>query len=212
MASIVPSSALLNTRLTSEKLALEEQLRAIRGEILELSTKNRDLEQRNASLSDEVERKDRALCELRAHVLRLLGTGAKRQTLPPGQHLLFADATSDTVATAIEDLASPDEDIEVVELDASDVEIPDAEEPEKEAPGRRKPRDRKARKLDESNLRREVRRSELPGPAAARWSPMSACPYRGWPRRSKPAVPTSRRMTSTGRFSAMWATATSTPS
>ena len=50
---------------------------------------------------------------------------------------------------------------EIVELESDDALVPDAEEPEK--PGRAKPsRDRKRRKLDESHLRREIRRSEIP--------------------------------------------------
>jgi len=155
MPSAVPSSALLNTRLTSEKLALEEKLREVR-------SKNRDLEQQNAALTDRIAEQEDTLRELQAHLARLLRAGAKRPTIAPGQGVLFDDAGADAITSTIEGLASPsDDEQEVVELEGDDVLVPDAEEPEK--PTRRKPkRDREQRKIDESNLRREIRRSELP--------------------------------------------------
>lgn len=52
MASTVPSSALLNARLTSENLALEEKLREVTKEHREVTRRNRDLEQSNATLVD----------------------------------------------------------------------------------------------------------------------------------------------------------------
>ena len=155
MASVAPSSALLNARLTSEKLALEERLR-------DVTSKNRDLEQRNATLADRIVELEKTQRDLREHLAHLLAVGAKRPTIAPGQGRLFDDSNVDGITAAIEDLASPaTEEAEVVELEGDDVLVPDAEEPEK--PSRSKPpSDRNRRKLDESNLRREVRRSELP--------------------------------------------------
>jgi transposase len=161
MTSAVPSPALLNVRLTSEKLALEERLRGVSKEIREVTKRNRALEQQNASLADRVAELEEIQCDLRAHLARLLGAGAKWPIIAPGQGVLFADANADDITAAIEDLASfSAEESEVVELAGDDVLVPDAEEAQE--PARTKPRrDRKQRKLDESNLRREVRRSEL---------------------------------------------------
>ena len=63
MASVAPSSTLLNARLTSEKIALEEKLRAV-------TRRNRDLEQSNANLADCLEEKDEMLRDLRAIEIR----------------------------------------------------------------------------------------------------------------------------------------------
>ena len=154
MASVAPSPALQNARLTSEKLALEERLR-------EVTRKNRDLEQRNATLFDRLAEQEETLLELRSHLARLLGAGTRRPTIAPGQGALFDDSSADAITSAIEELASPATEEASAELQGADALVPDAEEPEK--PGRAKPsRDRRQRKLDESNLRREIRRSELP--------------------------------------------------
>lgn len=155
MASVSPSPTLLNARLTSEKLALEEQLR-------EVTKRYRDLEQRNATLVDRIADQEETLRELRAHLARLLNAGAKIPSIAPGQGVLFDQADADEMTSAIEELASPSEEHgEVAALDGDDALVPDAEEPERAA--RKKPqRDRQQRKLDESSLRREVRRSELP--------------------------------------------------
>ena len=147
-----PSSALLSARLTSEKVALEARLR-------ESTKENRDLRQKNATLVDHVSQLEETQRELRDHLKRLLG-GRGVPTLAPGQELLFAD-TPEGLSSGIEGLIAPDSESEVLpELDPADVSVPDAESASDPAPKKPRPRDR--RKVDESNLRREVRRSELP--------------------------------------------------
>jgi transposase len=154
MASVFPSPALLNARLTSEKLALEEKLRG-------LTRRNRDLEQQNAALADHIAALEETQRELRAHLERLLAAGAKIPTIAPGQGTLFDDALGELTAT-IEGLAAPTpEPGEAVELSEEDARVPDAEEADGPAP-KKQPRARNRRRIDESNLRREVRRSELP--------------------------------------------------
>ena len=149
MASVVPSPALLNARLTSEKVALEEALRAERD-------KSRKLEQRNAKLVDQVTSLTSTISDLEAHLARLLGAGAHIPKIAPGQRTLFDDA--EALTSAIEDLAAPSADEPAMaSLEGDDLRVPDAEEPEKKPK-----RDRDRRKVDESNLRREVQRSELP--------------------------------------------------
>ena len=152
MVSSASSPAVLNARLTSEKLALEAELRNSRRAI-------RDLRQENATLVDRVSELEDAQRELHAHLKRLLAGRHGIPSLAPGQGLLFELSTKD-VASSIEELGAPSANQdESVQLDAEDALVPDAEEPEAKAAKKSRPRN--TRRVDESNLRREVRRSEL---------------------------------------------------
>ena len=150
MASVVPSPAVLNARLTSEKIDLETRLRVSNKEV-------RDLRQKNAKLVDHVSQLEETQRELHDHLRRLLG-GRGTPTLSPGQGLLFTDSVQE-LTSGIEDLIAPEAE-ELPEVDAADADVPDAENDSDPAPKKPRPRDR--RKIDESNLRREVRRTELP--------------------------------------------------
>lgn len=150
MASSVPSPALLNARLNSEKIQLEERLR-------KSDREKRDLEQTVAALVDENSTLRERESELVQQLKRYMrGNSRLSPTIAPGQTLLFAD-TADLISEAIEGILAPEPE-PIAELSAEDSLIPDAEEPE---PKRKKTADRKKRQRDESNLRREVHRIEL---------------------------------------------------
>lgn len=152
MASSVPSPALLNARLTSEKIQLEEKLRSSDRE-------KRDLQQAVAALTDEVStlrEREAALLQQLERYMR--GNSRLAATIAPGQTLLF-DSAAGLISEAIEGVLAPELE-PVAELSAEDSLVPDAEEPEPER--RKQTADRTRRQRDESNLRREVHRIELP--------------------------------------------------
>jgi transposase len=155
MPPVQPSPALLNAQLTATVVELEEKLE----EATRLNTRARTLAHENAALVDRVAQLEGTVSDLRAHLERLLkGSGAVAK-IAPGQHVLFEDVTA-----SIEALAAP-EDLEAeagaAELAPEDAEVPDGEAADDKQPkASNRPRDR--RKIDESNLRREVVRVELP--------------------------------------------------
>ncbi len=147
MVSVSPSPALLNAQLTARNIELEAELQA----------KGRE----NPMLRDRVEQFEELAAEsrqqlatLQAHIKRLLD-GRGLPMIGEGQALLFDAAAASAVGT-LEDSIAPDPQ-EIVELGHEDAGVPDAEEAPKKTKARR---DR--RKYDESNLKRELRRSELP--------------------------------------------------
>jgi len=157
MVSVSPSPALLNARLTAKYVDLEQMLRG-------KATENRDLRQEKAGLIDRISALSGRVSTLEetnkdlvAHLKRILGgRGKLAATLPEGQGLLFA-ADSAALSTTIENLIAPAAE-ELPELDADDAQVPDAETPTTKAPKQKRGRSR--RKIDESNLALEIKRSE----------------------------------------------------
>jgi len=155
MASVAPSPALLNVKLTAEKVELEQQLRAQASEM-------RGVRQKNAELVDLVDVLSKTQVQLKAVIEHLLA-GRRRhgQLIDPSQSLLFAEQAAQLV-DAIEALATGEPEGSA-EIKLEDSETPDGESPKDPAPKPKpKPADRSRRVLDESNLRVEINRSELP--------------------------------------------------
>ena len=161
MVSVAPSPALRNVQLTAENAALEKRLRTA-------ETENQRIRRENAEQCDEIAELKSKVAELvneqqvlQQHLKRLLRRPGD-PALAPGQRTLFAEET-ETVAENVETSEegeslrsddSPDIESEAVTESDDGSETPGLKEPKK-----RKRRDR--RKADESNLKREVRRSEL---------------------------------------------------
>lgn len=127
---------LLNKRLTAQNAALE-------GRVEEQAIEIRQLREENAKLSDKVEQLLKVQHELQSAVNALLkGRGPGVPTIDPNQQVLFADALQNAI-DQIDVLANAGET------------LPD------DKPSRKKRKPSK-RKIDESNLRHEITRSELP--------------------------------------------------
>ena len=151
MGTAVPSTALLNKRLTAQNAALE-------GRVREQEIEIRRLREANAKLSDQIEQLLKVQHELQSAVNALLkGRGPGAPTIDPNQQVLFADALQNAV-DQIEVLENVGETLP--DVDPEDLEVPDGELPDDKP--RTKKRKPSKRKIDESNLRREVTRSELP--------------------------------------------------
>lgn len=154
MVSVAPSPTLLNAKLTAENVALEARVRTQATEI-------RDLRQENAELADTVEDLRSTEAKLKEALERLLARYRGRKKVDPSQGLLFSEQVAELVAT-IEAFATGETEAPV-ELAPEDALVPDGEalsDPDPKTP--RKKADRSRRVVDESNLRREVKRSELP--------------------------------------------------
>lgn len=135
MASVAPSHALLNTQLVAMNVALEEELRLARAEL-------RKLQARTAQQDDVIADLLGTQRKLQAALEHLLEKRRRPDLIDPNQGLLFADPVS-----------APSEESPA-----------EGEKPTKEPPPkkRRKPAGPSRRVADESNLRHEIVRSELP--------------------------------------------------
>ncbi len=135
VASVARSLVLLNTQLTAKNVALEEELRVARIELRELRARTAQQQDTIAELTSTVQK-------LKATLEHLLKNQRRPETIDPSQGLLFVDPIAE----------------------ASDQSADEQEKPEPEKPkGKpRKPASPSRRVADESNLRREVVRSELP--------------------------------------------------
>ena len=156
MLPSTPSPVLRGTQLSAKVVELEAELR-------KRSKRNRELEHANSRLLDENADLKKDQDELLARIQLLTHRAGGAPTIQPGQRTIFDELEPD-VATEIESLAAPaTEAAEVAQLDAEDAKVPDGETAEDAGPTakkQRRPRDQ--RKIDESNLRREVVRTELP--------------------------------------------------
>lgn len=135
MASVAPSIALLNTQLTAKNVALEEELHQARTEL-------RELRKRTAQQEDTIAELRATLQQLKATLEHLLESRRRPELVDPNQGLLFADP-----------IAAP------CDESTAEQEKPAPEPPPKKP---RKPASPSRRVADESNLRREIVRSELP--------------------------------------------------
>ena len=135
MASVAPSIALLNTQLTAKNVALEEELLKARAELRELRKRTAQQEDTIAELTSTVQ-------QLKATLEHLLECRRRPEMVDPNQGLLFADPVAAPSNESTEEQEKPS--------------------PTKPAKKPRKPPAPSRRVADESNLRREIVRSELP--------------------------------------------------
>ncbi len=135
MASVAPSLALLNTQLTAKNVALEEELLKARAELRELRKRTAQQEDTIAELTSTVQ-------QLKATLEHLLESRRRPEMVDPNQGLLFADPVAAPSNESTEEQEKPS--------------------PTKPAKKPRKPPAPSRRVADESNLRREIVRSELP--------------------------------------------------
>ena len=135
MASVAPSLALLNTQLTAKNVALEEELRVARVEL-------RELRKLTAQQADTITELNATVSQLKATLESLLKGQRRTDLIDPNQGLLFADP----VTPEPEESDSAQED----------------PKPKDSGGKRRKSPAPSKRVADESNLRREIVRSELP--------------------------------------------------
>jgi transposase len=135
VASVAPSPALLNTQLMALNVALEEELRVARAEL-------RELRKRTAQQDDTIADLLKTQRQLTAKLEHLLEVRRRPDLVDPNQGLLFGDP-----------LTAPSDESKAEE------EKPAPEPPPKK---RRKSAGPSRRVADESNLRREIVRSELP--------------------------------------------------
>lgn len=183
MRPTAPSTASLNAELTSENVALELKVQALLKEL-------REVKQERAALTDKVSQLQQVVGDLESHLRRLLRAGGKlAPTLAAGQGLLFLEQEGG-IAGAIESLIESKAGA-IATITPEDQKIQDAEEDEgdeegegdakadlqkdsrkNKKPGRRGNADRARRQIDQSNLRREVKRVELP-------PEMRRCPITG---------------------------------
>lgn len=153
MQSAVPSTALLNKRLTAQVAELEAQNKEQRRE-------NRQLHESYALLADTNEQLRKIQAELQAAVNHLLkGRGGAPPMIAPNQGVLFdedAQAALDRANALIDgDMGEP-----LPEVADEDKDVPDGElADDKPQAKKRQP---SKRKIDELNLPRETVRSELP--------------------------------------------------
>lgn len=159
MISATPSTALLNKRLTAQVAKLDTQIKGQSRVIEELRQQNAQLVDTNAQLHSAVE-----------HLLKNRGGGAPR--IDPGQGVLFGVAGQDALDEADEPEGTAATDVDLSHLTAEDKAVPDGELPNDKPP--KKNRKPSKRPIDESNLRVEVTRSELPEDARI-------CPKTGVP-------------------------------
>ena len=155
MASVAPSPALLNAKLTAEIVDLGRQLRVERSNL-------RDSLRTNAELRDALAELQKKHAELEALIANILaGRRGRGHLVDPNQGLLFAEQAARLVES-IEALSAAESE-EPLTLTPEDAKVPDAESPnESQAKPPRPPGDRTRRVLDESNLRVEIHRIELP--------------------------------------------------
>ena len=153
MVSAPPSTALLNKRLTSQVAVLEarngEQQRELR-----------KLGEQNARLSDTIDQLRKIQDELQSSINHLLKrSGAGAPLIDPNQGVLF-DAETQSALDRANELLGANSDDDSPDLTDEDKDVPDGELPGDKPRGKkRKP---SKRRIDESNLRREINRSELP--------------------------------------------------
>ena len=122
-----------------------------------LSAKFANCAKRTRTLSTALTELEQSQAELIAHIKRLLARRRYDPALVEGQGVLFAELE----ATVGESPNSTDANESNVEIDLEDSLVPDGESTEEpKQPKAKKRRDR--RKTDQSNLRREVQRVELP--------------------------------------------------
>lgn len=161
MTSAAPSAALLNAQLTAENVALVEELRVARREARQAASELRDLRQQYARQEDTIAQLLATQAQLKKALEHLLENRPRRSVVDPNQALLFVEelqALADSIVPPAEATAEP-----VVELAPEDAEVPDGESPQDEPPKKQRGKAAPSRRaVDQSNLRREVVRSELP--------------------------------------------------
>ena len=156
MASTAPSATLLNTQLSAENVALKDELRVLRSEF-------RSLALANARLADKNEELIATQAQLKAALEHLLSKRPRRDLVDPNQGSLFVQevqALADSIGSQDSEGVDP-----VAELSPEDQQVPDGEspsDPEPKPKPKGKKREPSRRVADESNLRHEVVRSELP--------------------------------------------------
>lgn len=177
MRPTAPSTAFLNAELTSENVALELKVQALLKEL-------REVKQEKAALTDQVSQLQQVVGDLESHLRRLLRAGGKlAPTLAAGQGLLFLEQEGG-IAAAIESLIESKVGA-IATITPEDQKVQDAEEGEGDGecdgegegdaeaelqkpshknkkPARRGNANRARRQIDQANLRREVKRIELP--------------------------------------------------
>lgn len=117
------------------------------------------LRERNAQLSDTIDQLRKIQGELQSSINHLLKGRGGVPTIPEGQGVLFgADVQSSL--DRVSELLDGNGDDELAEIADEDKDVPDGELPGDKPSGKKRAPSR--RKIDESNLRHEIDRIELP--------------------------------------------------